>query len=103
MQTNKLANDAQNYVTPVTTIGDIVYQVDDDDNQNNYQKLSNHVAKFSNQAAFRTTKKRYMASHMNANKWMDRLMGHKRYWGKFEIENLIERIVIEVVCANAHT
>lgn len=128
MQTNKLSDDdASNYGTQLPPIvGDIVYEVEDDD-QNNYEELSNHVAKFSNQpspAAFRnidrssdssssssssntntadrqTTSTTSTTSYVNSNKWMDRLIGHKRY-GMYvcvvcvcKIENLIERIVID--------
>lgn len=100
MQTNKLSDDdASNYGTQLPPIvGDIVYEVEDDD-QNNYEELSNHVAKFSNQpspAAFRnidrssdssntntadrqTTSTTSTTSHVSSNKWMDRLIGHKRY------------------------
>lgn len=121
MQTNKLSDDdASNYGTQLPPIvGDIVYEVEDDD-QNNYEELSNHVAKFSNQpspAAFRnidrssdssssntntadrqTTSTTSTTSHLSSNKWMDRLIGHKRYGECVcvcRIENLIERIVID--------
>lgn len=88
---------------------------DDDDNQNNYhQELSNHVIKFnslppSSSSTYRsidhhhsrqrhhtptaiTTTKSTSATetvqhntNTGSNKWMDRLMGHKR-WGKLKIE-----------------
>lgn len=107
VQTIKLSDEGQNYVTQIAPVGDIILQEvdhnddgdDGDDNQNNYhQELSNNVIKFNSlppPSTYRnidrhSSRQRHHTAPVHttsngSNKWMDRLMGHKR-WGKLKIE-----------------